>query len=270
MSGNGLSEKGTLRWSVGKRIAGLVCDADVAFDRLEREVSRLCHASLWAWFAERCRVLEAELIELGGFDEGMAEQLEYGGLFGRVEDIERFERTDTLMFELESLAGAFFVTLQPRLNAIRVAAKAVYQAAASEDRLPVTVPKQLALPTDFESAWGVANFVKHNDEWGTKLEPRQQETFAVLCRLDVASEEGGERRLARWPLIMGACALSGETELPAALGAIVTRCEAAGREIMAAVQTDFAPLASEIEAVRKANAPRLAIRSEPRPPRSEE
>lgn len=240
--------------------------ADMAFERLEREVSRLAHVSMWEWFAERCRTLEAKLVELGGFNEHLAEQIETYGFFGRTEDFERFDETETLMFELESLAGAFFVTLQPRLNAVKVAARAVYQNAAGEDGLQIAVPPNVPVPSDFETAWQVANFVKHNDEWGATLNVPQRRAFAVLCHLDVASEADGERSLARWPLIEGACALADDHVLASALTAIVARCQAAGREILTAIQADFAPLAADVEAVREANKPRLRVRSpKPRP-----
>lgn len=256
-----LEAHGPLRYSTGRRIAGNVCAADMAFEQLEREVSRLGHVSMWEWFAERCRQLELRLHELGGFDEHFAEQLENYGYMGTIEEFERFDETEALMFDLDALAGAFFVTLQPRLNAVKVAAKAVYQAAAEEDGLQVTVPKPLPVPTDFDTAWEVANFVKHNDEWGPTLERRQQPTFAALCRLGVASDNQGQRHLDRWPLIMAACALAGETSLAPAIGAIVTRCQTGGREIMAATQRDFAAHAAAVEAVRQANKPRLRIRS---------
>jgi hypothetical protein len=261
---------GTLRYSLGQRIAGRVCAADEAFDQLSREVWKLTYGSTWDWFAERLRVVETSLQEAGGFDEQLADEMESEGCyFGPTEVVERFDRTGAMCADLDALTGAFFVTIQPRLNAVKLAAERIYQVAIDVDGLTVG-PKKIAMPADYEAAWEIANYVKHNDEWDDTLDRRQQRAFDVLCRLGVGATAKGQRRLVRWPLIMAACALSGETSLAPAVGTIVARCRAACQEITDAIQADFAPIAAEVEAVRQANIPRLAIRPEPRPRRTEE
>ncbi len=251
-----------LKYSIGQRIAGRVCAADESFSRLERAVRRVGTAETWGWFAERIHALELSLAELGGFDEQLAQAVEstYGWL-GPKEVFEQHEKTEELCAELEALTAAFFVTLQPRLNAVKVAAKRVYEVATSLDELHVADATGPAWPPTLESAWQIANYVKHSDEWTSDLDKRQLRCFEALVSLGVAQIVDGQREFDRWPLISAACALSGETWLQPAVGAIVQQCVTACRDVVQSIQADFAQIANDVEAVRIRNIPTLRVRT---------
>jgi hypothetical protein len=158
------------------------------------------------------------------------------------------------------VAAAFFVTLQPRLNSVVVAAKQIYQAAREVDCLRITESSAQNLRVDLDAIWQVADYVKHNDEWGEKLTPLQHRCLDALVGVDVAAADAeGKRVLTRWTVLSAACALSGETGetwLSAALAAIIQRSTEASLATERAIQTGFTKIAYAVEAVRERNAPR--------------
>lgn len=174
---------------------------------------------------------------------------------------DRHFQTEDICAELEELVAAFFVTLQPRLNAVKVAARRVYDRAAKIDGLDVRKPSALTFPAAFEAAWQMANYVKHCDEWEAALTPQQQRCFEALVQLGTASVAEGQRKLDRWVLVSAACALSEETTLARAVDVIVRRCKTSCDEIETAMQADFTRIATAVEAVRLENVPRLRIRA---------
>jgi hypothetical protein len=251
-----------LKYSIGQRITGRVCAADESFSRLEREVARVGAGETWGWFAERMHALELSLADLGGFDEQLAEAMEspYGWL-GPKEVFEKHEKTEDLCAELEALTAAFFVTLQPRLNAVKVAAKRVYEVASSLDELRLPDAAGPAWPLTLESAWQIANYIKHSDEWTADLDKRQLRCFEALANLGVARIVDGQREFDRCLLISVACTLSGETWLQPAIGTIVQQCVTASQEVAHSIQADFARIADDVEAVRIRNIPKWRVRA---------
>jgi hypothetical protein len=180
---------------------------------------------------------------------------------GPQEIVDRHFLTEGICVEMEDVVGAFFVALQPRLNAVKVAAKRVYFAAANIDHLRIAPPRRIVTPADFESTWQVANFVKHRDEWRDVLLDQQQECFDALVALGVAKLVNGSRELDRWTLISAACAISGETTLANAVPAIVQHCESACHDIENSIQGDFSCIATEVDALRSQNAPKRRVRA---------
>jgi hypothetical protein len=120
------------------------------------------------------------------------------------EVLDRHLLAESICVEMEDLVGAFFVALQPRLNAVKQAARRVYFTAANIDRLPITPSKPMVTPTDFEVTWQVANYVKHRDEWRRKLDAQQRKCFGALVALGIARVVNGRREFERWTLISSA------------------------------------------------------------------
>jgi hypothetical protein len=247
-----------LRYSLGAAVTGNVCSADEAFGKFDRYIDRVSPGPSWNWFIERVTSLEAELGAAGGFDERIAGQLEgTGTYFGPADVFERYERADYLSWQLEEAAIAFVVTLQTRLNALRMMASAVYERAAVEDQLPVSTPSELALfPSDLRSIWDVANYAKHSDEWGPALTKQQRPTFDGLLRIGVAVGTHDERALARFPTIEALVAISGE-RLRDAIPATLELCVKGGREMTAQIQSDLAPFSDLVDSVRGASRKRM-------------
>ncbi|HKO53343.1 MAG TPA: hypothetical protein VJV79_36795 [Polyangiaceae bacterium] len=244
-----------LRYSLGAAMTGNVSAADVAFGKFERDIERFEVGPAWDWFVERTAFLEAELAAAGGFDEQLADRIEETGtFFGPAEVYERHERTEYIGWQIEEVAMAFVVTLQARLNGLRAAANAVYEKASAEDLLTIARPSKLALlPPKLKAVWDVANYVKHNDEWGAELDKPQLVTFDALRELGVASGTHNGRRLARWTTLEALLAISGESCLREAIPGTLKVSVTSGREIAARIQSDFAPLSEGVDAARAAH-----------------
>lgn len=249
-----------LRYSIGQRIMGCICDADEAYERLTREVWRLSDNTMWIWFADRLNELESALIALGGYDHDLAEQIDEHGYFGPSEVFDEHMKTAEVMFDIESLTGAFFVTLAPRLNAVRVAAKRVFDDARKLDSIAVSDPQRIG-NDDFNNAIAVANFIKHRDEWVGALSGQQQRTFDSLVALGVASATAaGVRNFDSWPIVCAARAIGGQTTISQAVQDIAAQCKRAGDAILDEVQRQFEPHTAALAARREANVPLRKIR----------
>lgn len=252
-----------LRYSLGQRMAGRVCAADEAFHTLQHKAAMLGDGGTWQWFADRFGTPETALWDAGGFDENLARQMESPYAFvGRQEDLDRHLLTERICAEMDDLVGAFFVALQPRLNAVKRAAERVYCSATTSDQLPIAPPKAMVTPAAFEHAWQLANYIKHRDEWRQTLNKGQQRCFEALVALGVATVVDGTREFDRWPLIEAACAISGEPTLAKAVLVIVQRCESACRDIENSIQTAFSEIAADVDRVRTSNVPRLRVRAQ--------
>jgi hypothetical protein len=256
-----------LTWSIGKEIAGNVCAADVAFNDFERQISRFEIGRAWDWFVDRVVALEQRLDALGGLDERIADQLDETGTFmGPAEVVERYDQAYELCWLLDEAATAFIVTLQPRLNALHVTARAIYEKAAVEDSLSVTVPTKLEtlFPAFLVNVWNVANYVKHRDEWRAELNKQQRPSFETLLSLGVAAGAHNHRALARFPTIEAVIALAGKTWLREAIPGVLALCAVAHGEMVKRIQYDFQPFATAIEARRSENRRRTREVSVPR------
>jgi hypothetical protein len=243
-----------LRYTIGRALAGKVCAADEAFGDLERQISRFAIGPAWNWFVERASSLESELDAVGGFDERIADQLDVvGTAMLAADDWDRYEQADYLCWQLDEASTAFIVTLQPRLNGLRVAANAVYGRAKLEDSLPIVAPQRLELfPRQLALVWNVANYVKHRDEWGANLTEQQRRAFDALLDLGVATGTQTDRELARFPSIGALCAISDRSSLREAIAVTLELCLAHAREMAARIQSDFEPFAAALEAARVA------------------
>lgn len=215
---------------------------------------------MWGWFAERLRNLEEKLRDLGGYDEDLADRIEEHGFFGPTALVERHEESENCCYDIEDVAAAFYVTLQPRLNAVKVSAGRVYQDGAELDGIGIATPKDI-IAGDLQAAWHLANYVKHSDEWGPTLDWRQRPTFAVLEDLGVASIVGTDRSIARLPILKATCRLTDEGWLADGVHAVVSRCRSGGNDLLQRIQDDFAAFTGDIEVARQRNVAKLKAES---------
>lgn len=208
------------------------------------------------------KVLEDELADTGGWDQTIQEAIDSPwGYFGDLEAVKRHFKAEELLSDLEEFAAALIVTLQTRLTAVDAKAKKVYAVAAASDGL-TNLPKyektdllRKASPS-FADIWGLANYVKHRDEWGDVLKDNQDSAFRALKRLGVATETSEGRKFETWILRAAVVRISGKPSLSAGLEAIIQACEQICRQALAIIQSDFSRLETEINARREQNAAR--------------
>jgi hypothetical protein len=247
--------------TVGQWMSGRLCAVDEAFAELKRHAIWLGQHPAWGVFTQRVASLEAEVASRGGFDQELQDSIDRGSVFEETDRVNRYFIVFDLLSSMEDFAAAFFVTMQTRLNAIRVATERVYERAKEEDQIPVASTHQL--PAAFWHVWHVANYVKHHDQWGAKLSPGQQQSFDVLKDLGVgieSSEPAGRFRVS-WVVAESARKIADEPVLSHALIKIADLCRESSRSAQEAVQQDFAPFADQLKAVREANAKARDVRN---------
>lgn len=251
-----------LRRDIGQILLGYYSASDEAFDQATREVARFGKHATWEPFLARVKLLEDELADVGELSQAVQDALDSPfGYFGDRETINRHFKAEELLLDLEELTAALIVTLQTRLTAVNERAKRVFEVAATNDGL-TDLPKyektellRNANPC-FADIWGLANYVKHRDEWGEVLKDNQESVFKTLKRLGVASETAEGRQFDTWILSAAVARITGKQSLSDGLKAMIEICEQICRQALEKVQSDFSRFDTEIKARRKLNAAR--------------
>ncbi|KYF83186.1 hypothetical protein BE17_20835 [Sorangium cellulosum] len=255
---------GILRVEMGQLLFGRYSAADRAFERAVREVDRLTNHVTWETFLGRTRALEEEFAATGGLNPDVQEALDSPyGYFGLSEALTQHLKALELLSDLEDFATALILTLQTRLAAVDARALRVYEAASGDDKI-TTLPKYeknqlLRAHSSFAGIWSLANYIKHNDEWGPVLEKQQRKTFDALVGLGLAKEVAGVRELEPWLIVTAVSRITGKTKLSEGLSEMISICERVCLQALALVQADFAPFYAQIDASREESATRAKL-----------
>ena len=157
---------------------------------------------------------------------------------------------EELYGELDDLASAFFVVLQTRLSV--VASRTHALAEMVEKALRIKIPGKKQFLEAVHDVWAIANYVKHNDEWGEELNAQQQRTFDQLVQIGIAAANVDARHRYPTPHLAARAALlmAGEHCLSSALQTLVVRVNDQAYSIYESTLTTLEPHADALERLR--------------------